>query len=44
MLGVLECNGSSTAAYSKFTYRPKLALDNESNVLVNIKSYGQWPA
>ena len=43
MLGVLECNGSSTTAYSKFTYRPKLALDNESNVL-NIKSYGRWPA
>lgn len=44
MLGVLECNGSSTAAYSKFTCRPELALDNESNVLVNVKSYGRWPA
>ena len=47
MLRVLECNGSSTATYSKFTCRPELALDDESNVLVDVprrKSYGWWPA
>lgn len=47
MLGVLESNSSSTTTYSKFTCRPGLVLDDESNVLVDVprsKSYGWWPA